>query len=433
MLPLAHVVHTAFTLPAAALAELQRQHYTVVRNFVPPAVVSTLVKDVALLRAQVCRVSQVKNIDARGAAVYCCMPYTCSAHAVRMRCACSVHAVRMPRTCSTASSLCTCTGSTRRTASPSPRWARTASVGSKARSRTAFDGASSATFTQRQPLRSSLGTPLGRKHNRHIGQRAQAADSLAEAVAAPHLDATPGPFWRWLSLLGAIVPTPKTLVDPGAIIGASLYTAPCRHGDPAARRQLIETLDGVRERLSVLRLDAGLKPLTPSRTEGLYVYYPNGGFYRRHVDAAPKGLGYSSEARAFSYLLYLNEGWREEDGGCLRLFTGGSGGSGGSGGREEATLLVRRARSFLQVRRAGIRYLMDTSCKKSPRHDAASFVDVEPRAGTLVVFSSDEIEHEVLDTFAPRLVLAGWWHSDSRGARFRRVLSRVLILVGLRR
>ena len=68
MLPLAHVVHTAFTLPAAALSELQRQHYTVVRNFVPPAVVSTLVKDVALLRAQVCRVSQVKDIDARGAA-----------------------------------------------------------------------------------------------------------------------------------------------------------------------------------------------------------------------------------------------------------------------------------------------------------------------------------------------------------------------------
>ena len=195
-------------------------------------------------------------------------------------------------------------------------------------------------------------------------------------------------------------------------------------------------MDGVRERLSVLRLDAGLKPLTPSRTEGLYVYYPNGGFYRRHVDAAPKGLGYSSEARAFSYLLYLNEGWREEDGGCLRLFTrgsGGSGGVGGSGGREDGTLgTFRRARSFLQVRRAGIRYLMDTSCKK-PRHDAATFVDVEPRAGTLVVFSSDEIEHEVLDTFAPRLVLAGWWHSDSRGARLRRVLSRVLILVGLRR
>ena len=180
----------------------------------------------------------------------------------------------------------------------------------------------------------------------------------------------------------------------------------------------------------MLRLDAGLKPLTPSRTEGLYVYYPNGGFYRRHVDAAPKGLGYSSEARAFSYLLYLNEGWREEDGGCLRLFTRGPG---GSGGREDGTLgTFRRARSFLQVRRAGIRYLMDTSCKK-PRHDAATFVDVEPRAGTLVVFSSDEIEHEVLDTFAPRLVLAGWWHSDSRGARLRRVLSRVLILVGLRR
>ena len=115
--------------------------------------------------------------------------------------------------------------------------------------------------------------------------------------------------------------------------------------------------------------------------------------------AAPKGLGYSSEARAFSYLLYLNEGWREEHGGCLRLFTGGGGAR--EGGQDLG-------------------------------HDAASFVDVQPRAGTLVLFRSDAIEHEVLDTFAPRLVLAGWWHSDSRGARLRRILRRVLILLGLR-
>ena len=52
MLQLAHVVQTAFTLSAAALSELQHQHYTVVRDFVPPAVVSTLVRDVALLHAQ---------------------------------------------------------------------------------------------------------------------------------------------------------------------------------------------------------------------------------------------------------------------------------------------------------------------------------------------------------------------------------------------
>ena len=52
MLQLAHVVQTAFTLSAAALSELQHQHYTVVRDFVPPAVVSTLVQDVALLHAQ---------------------------------------------------------------------------------------------------------------------------------------------------------------------------------------------------------------------------------------------------------------------------------------------------------------------------------------------------------------------------------------------
>ena len=47
---------------------------------------------------------------------------------------------------------------------------------------------------------------------------AQAADPLAEAVAAPHLGATPGALSRWLSLLGAIVPNQNpwcTLGGPG--------------------------------------------------------------------------------------------------------------------------------------------------------------------------------------------------------------------------
>ena len=94
-----------------------------------------------------------------------------------------------------------------------------------------------------------------------------------------------------------------------------------------------------------------VRPLEPSRTEGLYIYYPHGGFYRAHLDAAPKGSGYFAEHRVFSYLLYLNDGWRVEHGGCLRLFPDGS--------------------------------------------DDGSFVDVEPRAGTLVVFRSDAVPHEV--------------------------------------
>ena len=48
------------------------------------------------------------------------------------------------------------------------------------------------------------------------------------------------------------------------------------------------------------------------------------------------------------------------------------------------TLTPTLTLTLTQVRRAGLRYLMDTSCKKHPSH--AAFVDVEPRAGTLVVF-----------------------------------------------
>ena len=61
------------------------------------------------------------------------------------------------------------------------------------------------------------------------------------------------------------------------------------------------------------------------------------------------------------------EGWTEDDGGCLRLYT--------DGGGEEA-----------------------------PAGAAPSYVDVEPKAGTLVVFRSDLVPHEVLDTTAPRVV-----------------------------
>ena len=46
--------------------------------------------------------------------------------------------------------------------------------------------------------------------------------------------------------------------------------------------------------------------------------YPNGGYYRRHVDALP---GTPQALRKFSYLLYLNEGWQASHGGCLRIPT----------------------------------------------------------------------------------------------------------------
>ena len=50
--------------------------------------------------------------------------------------------------------------------------------------------------------------------------------------------------------------------------------------------------------------------------------YPNGGYYRRHLDALP---GTPQALRKFSFLLYLNEGWQASDGGCLRIHTDGGG------------------------------------------------------------------------------------------------------------
>ena len=129
---------------------------------------------------------------------------------------------------------------------------------------------------------------------------------------------------------------------------------------------LYDTLESVR---STLQQEMG-EALDGLLTEGLYAAYPSGGYYRRHIDSdanTPQAL------RKYSYLVYCNEEWQESDGGCLRIHT--------DGGGEEA-----------------------------PFGAMPSFIDVEPRAGTLVLFRSD-LPHEVLDTSAPRLAVAGWFNA----------------------
>lgn len=105
-------------------------------------------------------------------------------------------------------------------------------------------------------------------------------------------------------------------------------------------------------------------------SELLYVYYPKGGFYRRHTDAVQNS---ASVLRSYSLLLYLNNDWKESDGGCLRIHLD-------SGG------------DFL------------------PDIEERNYLDVEPRGGTLVLFKSDQIPHEVLDTNAERTAIVGWYN-----------------------
>jgi len=147
-------------------------------------------------------------------------------------------------------------------------------------------------------------------------------------------------------------------------------------------QQLYAWIEGLREELHA----GGGTPIDALFTEGLLAYYPNGGYYRRHVDAAP---GTTSALRAWSFLIYLNRDWSEADGGKLRIFT--------DGGGEEAP--------------AGV---------------TPSFFDVSPRAGTLVVFDSTRVPHEVLETSSPRRAVVGWFSRPPEGSGGRRKLISAL-------
>lgn len=83
--------------------------------------------------------------------------------------------------------------------------------------------------------------------------------------------------------------------------------------------------------------------------------YPTGAFYKRHLDQFK-----SDDHRKLSVIVYLNENWKEHEGGQLRM------------------------------------YLKEES------------LDFFPLAGRLVCFRSDLIEHEVLPATRERLSITGW-------------------------
>jgi SM-20-related protein len=96
------------------------------------------------------------------------------------------------------------------------------------------------------------------------------------------------------------------------------------------------------------------------RTELHLAYYPKGAFYSRHLD---QFKGQSN--RIFSIILYLNQEWKEGDGGELRVY-----------------------------------------------YPDASFKNFAPLGGRLIIFRSDEMEHEVLEANVPRISVTGWMRRD---------------------
>lgn len=97
--------------------------------------------------------------------------------------------------------------------------------------------------------------------------------------------------------------------------------------------------------------------------EAHFASYPPGAAYTRHVDRFR-----DSNERILSSVFYLNADWRPGNGGQLRLYLPGDDRDGGE-----------------------------------------TIQDVLPSSGTLVVFLSDRIPHEVLPADRERLSIAGWF------------------------
>lgn len=96
--------------------------------------------------------------------------------------------------------------------------------------------------------------------------------------------------------------------------------------------------------------------------EGHFAIYPAGGFYRKHIDRFR-----NDSRRTLTAILYLNQDWQEADGGKLRLYLEESG--------------------------------------------EGDFLDIEPRAGTLVTFLSSRFWHEVLPATTERISITGWFRT----------------------
>jgi SM-20-related protein len=99
--------------------------------------------------------------------------------------------------------------------------------------------------------------------------------------------------------------------------------------------------------------------------EGHLAIYPSGTFYRRHLDVFR-----NARERKISTILYLNQGWTPPDGGELRVYLDGA--------------------------------------------SLDSFVDVAPKAGTLVTFLSEQFYHEVLPAHRERMSITGWFRVRSQ-------------------
>ena len=123
------------------------------------------------------------------------------------------------------------------------------------------------------------------------------------------------------------------------------------HGQSAPSDGYLQAMDELRSALNQA-FYLGLEDF-----ECHFACYPPGAFYQKHLDRFR-----DDDRRTVTAVYYLNEAWQTEHGGALRL------------------------------------YLADDT-----------ELDVLPSAGTLVLFISADLPHEVLPATRERLSLTGWF------------------------
>ncbi|PKM42579.1 MAG: 2OG-Fe(II) oxygenase [Gammaproteobacteria bacterium HGW-Gammaproteobacteria-1] len=126
--------------------------------------------------------------------------------------------------------------------------------------------------------------------------------------------------------------------------------------DTPQQRHYFATMEGLRQALN-RNLYLGLFDF-----EAFFAVYPPGKFYQKHLDRFR-----GSEERSFTAVFYLNDDWKEEDGGQLRLYLDEAGNG--------------------------------------------PWVDVLPCAGTLAVFITEGRWHEVLPATRERMSLTGFFRT----------------------
>ncbi len=118
------------------------------------------------------------------------------------------------------------------------------------------------------------------------------------------------------------------------------------------------------DQLETLRLDLNRSLfLGLMDFEGHFAIYPEGGFYKAHLDRH-----HQTADRIVSVILYLNPGWQPGDGGELKLRT-------------------------------------------TPGVNDGPFEIIEPRLGTLVCFLAGDHWHEVLSANKTRASITGWFRA----------------------